>query len=509
MASREQLESALEKATAAGDNEAINIIQTALEELRTDNVKQEFSEMSESGKALQAFTDVLRLGSSGITFGLRDRIAPVFTGRTVEEERALTQDARDRAGSASLAAEIAPQLALLSGIPAAGGTAARNTAQRGGGKVAQLLTGGSAAASEGALVGALNAYGHGENIPDAMTSGAVFGAGGKIAADSLAKAGNKLSNVVRKKPHRMTVEELRMSKNNAYHDLEDLGVEFKPNSVERLTKEIERAGADTLTNSSATANAAKRVTKALKAEGPLSLARLDKMRGRVEREISNLPHPGEARVGRNMTKAVDNFLDTAELADITTRSGDLNRGMDLLDTARDLNSRYRKLEALDAIMDSSERASAKSLSTTTDAAVRNKVNSLLDSPKKTRGFKPDEMQAMHDLVMGTTTQNALRQAGRMAPGSGTPSLMATAAGGSAGMAIGGYPGAMIGGATPLAAGFLAKRAAERSTAKSTQELLDLIASGGVASRMKSPDLVGLADAQAIQRALMLLGINQD
>jgi hypothetical protein len=109
MATREELERALRGAHEAGDLAAARQLAAAIQGLPADGqqaamepgqARQEYEEMSVGQQIPQAAMDILRLASSGITFGGRDRLAQYLGGGSPEEEREATRQAMERAGTA-------------------------------------------------------------------------------------------------------------------------------------------------------------------------------------------------------------------------------------------------------------------------------------------------------------------------------------------------------------------------------------------------------------------------
>ena len=74
-------------------------------------------------KPFRAAADVASVYGAGATLGFSDHLAALASGKTVDEERAITQQARDRMGWAAPVAEIG---GAISSIPAKGIGLVRN-----------------------------------------------------------------------------------------------------------------------------------------------------------------------------------------------------------------------------------------------------------------------------------------------------------------------------------------------------------------------------------------------
>lgn len=147
-------------------------------------------------KAGQAADDVVRLIANGATFGYADKLAGYMGGGGTESERALTQAARDRAGSAALPAELLGAVgtgfgAAKSGLTLMGrGAPAVMKGARG------LAARSGVAAVEGAGYGALTAMGNDQDIGQGVALGALGGGLGNVAGEGIAAGIGKLGRAV-------------------------------------------------------------------------------------------------------------------------------------------------------------------------------------------------------------------------------------------------------------------------------------------------------------------------
>lgn len=126
----------------------------------------------------------------------------------------------------------------------------------------------------------------------------------------------------------------------------------------------------------------------------------------------------------------------------------------------------------------------------TDNAIRQNLRSLME---KTPNLTPAEREAFERVIMGTRTQNTLRQVGKLSPqGNG---LMFAAHLGAAGM-TGGKSAAVAG------VGAASKMAADAMTLRHVDDLVRLIGSGGRDAAPAIRELTQMASGSAeLQKAI--------
>jgi hypothetical protein len=132
----------------------------------------------------QAASDYARAISDTTTFGLADRLQSALTGNSLDQERALTQQAHQRLGPMDYAASAigyAP-LGELGGAARAADAARYLT---GGSKLAGWAGGVLGAGAEGASASALGTLGHGGSLSDAATAAELGGGLGALTTGVL------------------------------------------------------------------------------------------------------------------------------------------------------------------------------------------------------------------------------------------------------------------------------------------------------------------------------------
>ncbi len=126
------------------------------------------------------------------------------------------------------------------------------------------------------------------------------------------------------------------------------------------------------------------------------------------------------------------------------------------------------------------RAAAANSGQNVANTVRQRMADILLKPKEQRGFAPEELQMMEEIVRGSTAGNALRATGNLLGGGGGLGAAVSAAVG--GMATAGLGG--VGAVAPVI-GFAMKQLSNKLTLRQTEKLSELIRSNApLASSME-------------------------
>lgn len=505
MATREEIEAALRAAHEAGDTENARKLAAALSaspQPNVDKVRGEFEQMPWYKKAGTAVDDMLRIASNGATLDARDKYAHLLGGGTPEEERAKTEEARIRAGSAAPVAEVGGAMAPAMLMPNVSGAAAARFTD----PVMKFIAGIAGGGLEGSALGGLQALNRDEPVLEGQGKGAIGGVVGTALGNLVSAGINKVGDFVSPNPARMNSDQLRAAKNKAYQEVANEGVEYTPGTMRGLLAEMDNASNSTYPGRHDKVIANKTfVQNRLDDGAPKTLTDVDMNRQIINRDVSNIADDrAQSDMGLDMVRAMDEYLDKVGPMGVTARSGDPDAGLDAMNRGRNLNSRYRKLEGLELEEKRAARKAARSLSSGEDSTLRERLDSILNNPRKSKGYTPDELDAMNDIVMGTPSQQRLRQAGRMAPGGG---LSFGAAGGAAaigGLLSGGNPAlSTIAAATPGVVGLISKKLSERSTQKSVQEFMDLVSSGGNKANIQRNQVLDKESEKILRRLFMM------
>jgi hypothetical protein len=459
-------------------------------------VQAEYNDKPWYAKAGQAVDDTVRMIANGASLGYADKLAGYMNGTGTQAERALSQEAKDRAGGAGTAAEVigavmtpmaaarngASLMPLAGSMPGVSGTLARS----------------GLAAVEGAGYGGVGAAGNDQNVANGIVNGAAFGAAGNAGAEALIKGAKGVSGMFAAKPTVPSMGEVTQGAKDAYRATDDLGVMYSPQYAERLNNGVR----DTLADFG--------YDPALHPGAKAVIDRLEALQGQNTtfkgvdsiRRVANQGYkPGEKGNNAIVSKIVgliDNSVAAPQAGDVL--AGDSQAAAEAVAKARELFSRSAKA---DSIGNAAERAGRNAAASGTgwneENALRASLKSLRNDPNAMRGFKPDEIELLDKAIAGTPDQNLLRHIGRLAP-TGVLSAGIGMGGGSAiGTAIGGPVGTAVGATAVPAVGFAARMGATKMEENSISQLLDVILSGGTKAG-------GLPKPTGVQQALTA---NQD
>jgi len=215
--------------------------------------------------------------------------------------------------------------------------------------------------------------------------------------------------------------------------------------------------------------------------GDQTLESLDQLRQVIYRDVASASDQSEARLGKQMIKALDAFIESNPA------------GSAAIKTARDLNTRVKKIEAVSNAAESAAlQNGARYFGGNEANAVRQKLRPFIDptAAKKIGNLTPDEAAQLKKVVIGTPVQNALRNVSFFAP-----NRMGGQIAGMMGIPTMGLSTAV------LPAGALAQTISTGMTKKQLDDLIKLMASGGNISALKP---VQTATSQAIKKAAQVV-----
>jgi hypothetical protein len=199
----------------------------------------------------------------------------------------------------------------------------------------------------------------------------------------------------------------------------------------------------------------------------------------------------EARVIKGVGRTIDNEMD--EVAAAAKPSYRLENGVPVMTSdggrgdietwrdARDVSRQRMASEKLDRTLDRAERQAARSHNGGNVVnSQRQRIDAILNSPKESSVFKPNELEQMDEIVRGTRGTNAARLLGSISPVRG-----GAYAGGNLGMigAAAGFSGGnpIVTGlaATPGIISAVARQIGETLTDRQIEKLSATIRNGGV------------------------------
>jgi hypothetical protein len=412
------------------------------------------------------------VGLSPLMRGVGDAFA-----RNMDTAQRVEDDARERrplvAGAAGGLGTTATIMVPMGAMPAA--------ATRMGAAAQGALVG----ATQGSVMGALDRGSMAERGQSALTGGLVGGLTGGALGGAL--GGKRIPKPPRPKAV-PNAADLRVQTRAAYKAADDAGVTYAPQALDDLADRITAKVGEFRINPARHPKAASMLEdiNGLRGE-PMTLTQLDQLRQIVRRDVANAPDEAERFFGQKMIDEIDDFIAGSPMVN----AGSADDAASLINNARDLNTRFRKVQSVeDATGRAVRRAGSTGSGGNEDNAIRQNIRALRE---KGRNFSPEEIAAMDDIIMGTPGQNALRLVGKLSPqGSG---LMA--AGNLGAAAVAGPLGAV-----PGAAGMVSKFAADRITRQKVDDLLRLMAQGGASSQSAQRELAGLAASDPAVAALV-------
>lgn len=189
---------------------------------------------------------------------------------------------------------------------------------------------------------------------------------------------------------------------------------------------------------------------------PVRIEDVENLRRMTQQNLPMTATPADQRLTGMMTDQITSYLDNMN-----------DPVADSLRTGRQATRRYK---AAETVQDATTRAQRRAASTGSGGneinATRQNVRALLDNPRKSRGFTAEERASMEEVVRGTPSGNVARSLSRFAPTSGGLSAMLNVGGAVAAPSV----ALPIAGATELA-----KFYGERSTRRSVDNLVNLLA----------------------------------
>lgn len=303
-----------------------------------------------------------------------------------------------------------------------------------------------------------------QGVNVARTAGGIAGgiaSGFRLAPNAKAQAEKPLS-----------LEELQKATTKAYDDVKALGATYKPEVIGGLKADVkatlaaEGFDADLHPKVNGVLNY---LNRRLSSDEPISLSELDQVRQVARRGIfQNGGTQDEKRLGTSIIQKIDDMIATSGPEQMA--GGDGVAAAKAIAYARDMNTRFKKVETItDVVDDAGLNASGANSGQNRENAIRQAVKPLVKkrSAARMRNLTPEEAAAARKVVKGGFSQNATRFAGNL-----LTSPFAIAAAGAAGAPTG---WASLG-AIPI--GFAAKASSRGMTDRNVQALIELMARGG-------------------------------
>ena len=284
-----------------------------------------------------------------------------------------------------------------------------------------------------------------------------------------------------------TVQELKGQAGQQYKFAEDVGAVFKKNSYNQFANKLE----STLAKEGLDKTLQPRVFAALERikdtkGGNVSLENMEILR-RIGQAAGSSADASERRLASIMVDNLDDFVETAQPGQLAKGSSE---AVSALTDARELWKRAKKTEILDDLVASAElRADANFSQSGMENALRRKLVTLADNPKKLRAFTKEEQNAIKVAAKGGPIQNALRLVGKLAP------TGIVSGGGSVG--LGYLAGGPIGAVGLPIVGGVARKGAEQLGLRNIEQLRNRLATGNAPiPQVSTRGLIGAREVAA-------------
>lgn len=265
------------------------------------------------------------------------------------------------------------------------------------------------------------------------------------------------------------IDQLKDVARSVYKELDESGVTLKPKAYSSLVGKVEQAVRKAGFDADLTPKTAS-VLKRLRSEigKPQSLTQVDTLR-KVAQNAAKSIEPAEAALGSIIVDNIDSFLDASSSSVFTkgtVKAADIGPKYKV---ARELWGRARRSELIN---ESFEKA--RNQASGFENGLVTQFRGILNNKKKSRFFKPKELEAMQKVVRGTTTGNIAKVIGRLGFSEGHATNII---GGSLGIAGGAAVGGPIGAVAVPLIGQVSRKLAQRLT-KGNAEFADIVVRAG-------------------------------
>jgi hypothetical protein len=305
---------------------------------------------------------------------------------------------------------------------------------------------------------------------------ALIEAVGLAAGKGVLKGAEKTKIIARNKAVRSAIveaapdiDQLKDTSRAVYKELDNSGVVLRQKAfnglVNRVDKAVRKAGFDPDLTPKTSA-----VLKRFESElgKPHNLTEIDNLR-KVAQNAAAAIEPADARLGSIIVDNVDQFLDVVSP---TAFKGGTLKAPEIASkyrVARELWGRARRSELINTAFEK-----AKNQASGFENGLVVQFRSILNNTKKSRFFKPKELEAMQKVVRGTTKENIAKVIGRFGFSEGHATNIL---GGSIGIAGGAAVGGPVGAVAVPVIGQVSRKLAQKLT-RNNAELADIIVRAG-------------------------------
>lgn len=326
---------------------------------------------------------------------------------------------------------------------------------------AMFLSGGPLV--QGAAMGAMG--GKGERPTDVLQDMGVGAATNWGANKVVNAAGSILAKAFQKAPQVMNFEQLSQAVDKAYEAARQAGVTYTDKSMTNFVNGLGLMMKSERLNPLRHPKAASMLDEIASLKGqPQTLESLDQLRQVIYRDVANANDQSEARLGKKMIEALDNYISSNPAAD------------PFIKPARELFMRKAKIKAVSEAAESANLQNGPRYFGGNEAnAIRQKLRPFIDptAAKKIGNLTPDEQAALRTVVKGTPTQNAARVLSFFAPNRAGGQLAGLMGLGTNGLS-----------AAALPVGWAAQAMSTGITKQQLDNLIKLMAVGGDSALLK-------------------------
>lgn len=272
-------------------------------------------------------------------------------------------------------------------------------------------------------------------------------------------------------------EALRTAAETGYENARGMGVEYSSSAVKQLAKEARLA----LEKDGILANLAPKSFKILDdlsrppAGSAAPLTGLEAARRAFGHAAKDFQNPTEQLAAQRIIKSLDDFMEAADPKSVV--AGPAAAASQVLQDARGNYAAAMRSDKVTGAGEAAELSAAVANSgANVDNAIRQRIKSLLLSPKQSAGFSQAERDALESVAAGTTTRNTIRTIGNLLGGGGGLGATVTALGAVGATGMAGTPAGLATGVGIPLLGYAAKTAGNKITQGALRTADELIRS---------------------------------
>lgn len=435
---------------------------------------------------------LLRQFANTAAFGFDDELAgaaSAITGGDYTSARDAYRQEREQYGDEN---PVKSAIASLVGALAPGAGIAKGV-MKGAASLPQWAQMATIGGVQGAGQGAGDADDN-SRLAGALTGGAFGAAVGAAVPAVVTGAGNAYRAVAGVDDVMPSTGALKELASRGYDEARALDLEIKPEAIKGAAARIRQALDDAGYRDYLAPKTYRALTEMEASGGKLAdVEGIRKLLGKAGGDLA------EKDAVRTAIGHLDDFFHGISPDDVL--HGDAQIASKLLNEARGDYAAFKRSGMIDDALAKAElQASSAGSGSNIDNAIRQQIKSIVNNPKKLRGFSAEEVEQMRAIVKGSKIGNAARLIGKLAP----TGVVSGALSSGAGLALGGAPGAIA-----LPAAGLAGKAIGDATTRRMVEALSASVRGRApsAAGLAVPNMPALsAQKQALIAALLGQGV---